>query len=398
MPGAAIPGADTPGAATGGGATATTFFFAHPVMAIAHVTTKTSRRVIGSLTILTSVLVLTVTIVVACRNEIACIRAFVDALARLDRTNLSLDVIIADGMSIDGTRHVVDEFARGHAWCAVIDNPEHIVSTGLNRAIRQARGEFIVRMDAHTIYEPGYVVRSVAVLESTGAANAGGPQRSRAKGYWPRAIHAGFHSPFATGGARFRDDSYCGPVDTVPYGCWRRDYLIAIGLFDETLVRNQDDELNLRIRLAGGAIWQDPSIVSWYSPRATLSGVFRQYFNYGFWRVAVLRKHPGQGALRHFVPAAALLAGICLLLFDRPVLLLLAAVYLALSLAAALQAAHREGWALLPALPVAFAVYQSAYAAGFLCGLVYWTLSGRDRKKHRQNSGRVPGARPHDSA
>lgn len=339
-------------------------------------------------------MVISVTIVVACRNEVANIRTFLNCLARLDRTNLALDALIADGMSTDGTRAVLDQFAREHAWCRVIENPGRIVSTGLNQAVRLASGEFIVRMDAHTVYEPDYVVRSLAVLQQTGAANAGGPQRSRANGYWPRAIQAAFHTPFATGGARFRDDSYCGPVDTVPYGCWRRDYLIAIGLFDETLVRNQDDELNLRIRLAGGLVWQHPSIVSWYSPRATLAGVFRQYFDYGFWRIAVLRKHAGDARLRHIIPAAAMLAGIGLLEFDRPLLLILTAIYLLLSLLAALHTARREGWVLLPALPVTFAVYQSAYASGFLFGLIYWTLLAGNRK----NSGRVPETRPLDSA
>jgi len=329
-------------------------------------------------------LVQSVTIVAACRNEIAHIRAFLDSLARLERSNLDLDAIVADGMSTDGTRQILDAFAREHAWCAVIDNPGKIVSTGLNQAVRLARGEFIVRMDAHTVYEPGYVVRSIAVLQSTGAANAGGPQRSRAEGYWQRAIQAGFHAPFATGGARFRDDDYAGSVDTVAYGCWRREYLIGIGLFDETLVRNQDDELNLRIRLAGGSIRQDPSIVSWYAPRTTLAGVFRQYFEYGFWRVAVLRKHPGQGALRHFVPAAALLTGIGLLLLERPALLVLGLIYLLLSLLASVKSAQREGWELLAALPITFAVYQVSYAAGFLSGLVYWTLFGRDRKNPRR--------------
>lgn len=317
---------------------------------------------------------------------------------RLDRSDLALEAIIADGASTDGTRQILDEFVRAHSWCAVIDNPERIVSTGLNRAVLQARGEFFVRMDAHTIYEPGYVVRSIAVLQATGAANAGGPQRSRATGYWPRAIHAGFHSPFATGGAHFRDDNYCGPVDTVPYGCWRRDFLISVGLFDETLVRNQDDELNLRIRLAGGVIWQDPSIVSWYTPRATLDGLFRQYFDYGFWRIPVLRKHPGRGSVRQFVPAAAAVASAILLVFAMPAFVVLAALYVLLSLIASVQSARREGWALLPALPIAFAVYQLSYAAGFLCGLVYWTLPERGRSRDRKNPPRVPDARPHDSA
>jgi succinoglycan biosynthesis protein ExoA len=358
----------------------------------------------GVITILTSLLALHVSVVVACRNESSSIRELLDSLVRLERTNLVLDAVIADGMSTDGTRRLLDEFTRIYPWCTVIDNPGQIVSTGLNRAILLATGEFIVRMDAHTVYEPNYVVRCISVLRTSGANNVGGPQRSRARGYWPRAIHAGFHSPFATGGARFRDDKYSGPVDTVPYGCWRRDFLIAIGLFDETLVRNQDDELNVRIRLAGGIIWQDPSIVSRYSPRSTLSGLFRQYFQYGFWRVAVLRKHSGKGSLRHFVPGAAALLGLGPVLLialgmeraaAAAVLIVLGFLYLVLSLNAALRSAGREGWDLLPALPITFTVYQSAYAAGFCVGLVYWGLrSGRNRKNPRG----ISGARPDNSA
>lgn len=321
-----------------------------------------------------------VTIVVACRNEIAHIRDFLGSLAQLDRTGLALDAVIADGMSSDGTRRILDEFAQKQAWCRIIDNPERIVSTGLNLAIRLSDAEFIVRMDAHTFYEPDYVIRSLAVLQSEKAANAGGPQRSRAYRYRQRAVHAGFHSPFASGGARFRDDRYRGPADTVPYGCWHRGYLISIGLFDETLIRNQDDELNLRIRLTGGLVWQDPSIVSWYSPRSTLTGLFRQYFQFGFWRVAVLRKHPGEGSARHFIPAATLLAGFFLLLLARPVLFAFTAVYLLLSLYASVRAAAREGWDLLPILPITFATYQFAYASGFLAGLVYWTAKRTGRR------------------
>ena len=359
------------------------------------------------ITILTSLLALYVTVVVACRNEISHIRGFLESLVRLDRSNLVLDVIIADGMSTDGTRHVLAEFGRTNPWCTVIDNPGQIVSTGLNRAILQARGEFIVRMDVHTVYEPDYVVRCITVMRATdanGVVNVGGPQRSRAEGFWPRAIHAGFHSPFASGGARFRDDHYRGAVDTVPYGCWRSDYLIEMGLFDETLPRNQDDELNLRIRLAGGLVWQDPSIVSWYSPRSTLSGLFRQYFQYGFWRVAVLRKHPGKGSVRHFVPGAAALTGLCLVLlvflgFERvaaeSVLFVFGLLYLILSLYATLRSASQLGWDLLPGLPITFAVYQSAYAAGFCAGLVYWVLR---RGRNRKNPRGISGARPDDSA
>jgi glycosyltransferase involved in cell wall biosynthesis len=332
-----------------------------------------------------------VTIVCACRNERAHIAQFLESLAHLDRTGLALDAIIADGCSTDGTRAILDDFSASHPWCRIIDNPGAIVSTGLNQAIRLARGEYIVRMDAHTLYEPAYVARCIAVLTQTGASNAGGPQRSRATGYWQRAIHAGFHSAFASGGARFRDDNYSGPADTAPYGCWPREFLVAIGLFDETLVRNQDDELNLRARLRGGTIWQDASIVSHYYPRSSLGGLWRQYLQFGFWRVAVLRKHPGEGSLRHFVPAAAVLIGLALLamilsgVVRRPALMslaLLAILYAVLSVYASIRAASREGWDLLPALPLTFAVYQAAYATGFCAGLVYWWLPRRGPVPH----------------
>ena len=324
-----------------------------------------------------------VTVVLACRNENPRIGRLIDSLDAVDRTGLDLEAIVADGMSEDGTRAILNAACATRPWLRVIDNPGRIVSTGLNEAIRQARGEFIVRMDGHSTYEPNYVRRSLEVLDATGAANAGGPQRSRAEGYWPRAIDAGFHTAFASGGARFRDDHYTGPADTVPYGCWRRTTLLELGGFDETLVRNQDDELNLRIRLAGGLIWQDASIVSWYTPRATLGGLFRQYLQFGFWRIAVLRKHPGTAAFRHFVPGAALLFGfVCATLaiplttrgFSLSVLNVLSILYIMLSLMASLNAARREGWELLPALPITFFIYQFAYATGFCAGLVYWGL------------------------
>jgi succinoglycan biosynthesis protein ExoA len=328
-----------------------------------------------------------VTVVVACRNENPRIVSLLDSLIRLDRSTLDIEVIVADGMSTDGTRRILDDFACDHAWLTVVDNPARIASTGLNRAIRQGRGEFIVRMDAHTVYAPDYVERCVAVLEEHAASNAGGPQRSRAEGFWQRTIHAGFHAPFASGGASFRNDNYCGPADTVPYGCWRKDFLIAIGLFDEGLVRNQDDELNLRTRLGGGIIWQDPSIVSWYSPRSTLSGLFQQYLQFGFWRVAVLRKHPKAATMRHFVPGTAALTGLLLIILSSisraaaGVLATLGAAYFLLSAWASVRSARREGWDLLPALPLTFAVYQSAYAVGFCAGLVYWAVGRAIRQK-----------------
>ena len=329
-----------------------------------------------------------VSIVVACRNEIAHIEALLNSILGQEMDGLAWEAIIADGKSADGTRAFLDQCSAQHPQVRVIDNPERIVSTGLNRAIEAARGDIILRMDAHTTYAPDYGRTCISVLRSTGADNVGGPARTRATGLRARAVAAAYHSRFSTGGARFHDVSYRGWADTVPYGCWRKTTLQGLGLFDETLVRNQDDELNLRLIRDGGRIWLDPAIRSWYSPRSRLSALFRQYFQYGFWKVAVIRKHR-LPAWRHLVPALFVLANLFLALSlafglasAQPDLVRASAwswfgllgLYAAVNLAASSLTAAREGWLLLPYLPAAFAAYHFSYGFGFLLGL-RWIIS-----------------------
>jgi hypothetical protein len=243
-------------------------------------------------------------------------------------------------------------------------------------------------MDAHTSYAPDYCRQCLAELERTGADNVGGPARTHAKGTRARAFAAAYHSPFSTG-ARFHDENYEGWIDTVPYGCWRKETLERLGLFDESLVRNQDDELNLRLIRAGGKIWQSPEIVSWYSPRATLTALFLQYFQYGFWKAAVVRKHRIPGSWRHLAPVVFVLTHILLLaacivtagadakdfaLVSRLWLALVTA-YAAANLAASVAAARKSGWATLPYLPAVFTVYHFSWGLGFLAGF-RWFLPG----------------------
>ncbi len=331
-----------------------------------------------------------ISIVSACRNERKHIRAFIDSLLAQDLAGFDWEIIIADGASEDGTKEALSEVSRENPRVAVIDNPSRIVSTGLNAAIRAARGDIILRMDAHTEYASDYIQRCVEALETSGAQNVGGPARTKAEGRRAGAIQAAYHSRFSTGGAKFHDENYTGYVDTVTYGCWRKETLLKLGLFDEKLVRNQDDELNLRLTRAGGKIWQSAEIVSWYRPRATLSALFRQYFQYGFWKVAVIRKHRIPGSWRHLIPGvfvagnmALLLAALCLAVAGRgdlaeKTLLGWAAVlaaYVLASIVASVAAAKKFGWKLLPYLPGTFAVFHVSYGLGFLLGSVYWTFA-----------------------
>jgi glycosyltransferase involved in cell wall biosynthesis len=327
-----------------------------------------------------------VSVIVACRNEIRDIHKFLESLSQQVLCGIGVEVLIADGMSDDGTRKVLEQHRIKNPSVRVIENPGKIVSTGLNAAIRQASGEIIVRMDAHTEYAPDYIFRCVEVLSETNAQNVGGAARTRADGYFGEAIAIAYGAKFACGGARFHDVQYEGYVDTLPYGCWRKSTLERLGMFDESLRRNQDDELNLRIVSTGGKVWQSPKIKSWYRPRNNLTALFHQYFQYGFWKVAVIRKHGRPASWRHLIPGACM--SICFLFLAGAVgagfygsthwefalldsLAVLFGIYSAFSIGAAFQAASRSGWRFLPFLPIVFATYHISYGLGFLLGLSY---------------------------
>jgi glycosyltransferase involved in cell wall biosynthesis len=331
-----------------------------------------------------------VSVIVACRNEIRHIRNFLDSLYRQNLSDAKIEVLIADGMSDDATRLVLEQYQRTFPALRVIDNPDRIVSSGLNAAVREARGEILIRMDAHSEYAADYICRCLEVLNETHADNVGGPALTVADGYLPRAIALAYGTGFACGGAKFHDAQYEGFADTVPYGCWRRSTLERIGLFDESLRRNQDDELNLRLVTSGGKIWQSPKIISWYRPRANLSALFRQYFQYGFWKVSVIRKHRKPASWRHLIPGASVLIGAGLLagaagarlsgsFWWQSVLITacaaLAGLYFAASACAAFLVARRDGWRFLPVLPIIFATYHLSYGLGFLIGLSYHPAS-----------------------
>lgn len=360
-----------------------------------------------------------ITIVIPCRNERGRILECAASVLVQAPPDGGFEVIFADGMSDDGTREILQaRCAINSGWrqgpttgimepetwsgeqrtwaygpdMRVIDNPSRIVSTGLNAAIGAARGDIIVRMDAHTDYAPDYLRQCVAVLDEVGADNVGGPWVARGQGCVSRAIAGVFQSAFGVGGARGHDPGYSGPVDTVYLGCWRREIFERFGYFDEELVRNQDDEHNLRIIRGGGKIWQSPKIKSWYHPRGSLSALFKQYMQYGYWKVRVIQKHKIPASWRHLVPGAFVLVLLVLFLLSgftclfstfaavlwsrSPVVLWphfplasLLLVYFLAILAASIHTAARTEWKLLPVMPLVFPCYHFGYGWGFLRGI-----------------------------
>jgi glycosyltransferase involved in cell wall biosynthesis len=326
-----------------------------------------------------------VSVVVPCRNESIYVQSFLENVLAQEAPpgDGGIEIIVADGRSEDGTREQIAAISARDPRVRLIDNPGRIVSTGLNAAVRAAHGEIIVRMDVHTEYAPDYVRQCAAVLEETGADNVGGPWVARGETYVARAIAAAFQSPFSVGNARGHDPHYEGPLDTVYLGCWRRELLLEQEEFDEQLVRNQDDEHNLRLTLAGGVVWQSPRIKSWYRPRSSLVGLFRQYSQYGYWKVRVIQKHGRPASPRHLVPALFIL-GIVLgwipALFWSPLAWTYVAgwaVYLALDLFFSARVAATAGWDLLPILPAVFPVFHAGYGVGFTLSIVDCVLSRR---------------------
>lgn len=322
-----------------------------------------------------------VSVIVPCRNEVRHIETCLRSILSQQRPAGGFEVIVADGMSDDGTRSVLETFAAEHRELRVIDNPGRIASTGLNAAISAARGRVLVRMDAHTEYAPDYVCQCLAVLEETQADAVGGPCVPRGTRFVERAIAAAFQSAFGCGGARGHDPNYTGPVDVVYLGCWRREVFERIGRFDEQFVRNQDDELSFRIVRSGGQIWQSARIKSWYTPRGSLRGLLLQNLQYGYWKVRVIQKHGAPASLRHLVPATFVssLAVLLLLSFWWPLArwagVGLAGAYAAGNLLASAHTAARYEWKLLSLLPIVFACYHFAYGLGFLHGV--WDVLAR---------------------
>ena len=340
-----------------------------------------------------------VSVIVPCRNEAVHIRQCIEPILQQHPVNGGFEVIVADGLSNDGTREVLEELARNHPEFKVVDNPLQITPCGMNAGIRASRGQWIAIMGAHNRYAPDYLARCLEEAERTGADNVGGAMRCEGKQLVQRAIAAAHHSTFAVGGARWHDPNFEGQADTVFGGFYRREIFDRIGLFDESLVRNQDDELNLRLTRAGGRIWHSPKIRSWYSPRSSLRALFRQYYQYGYWKVRVIQKHKLPASWRHLVPGAFVLGLAVLFLVSAfclpwPVksfayfigqlsafsLLLTLSAYALCVLTASLITAARTEWKLLPVLPLVFPCYHFGYGYGFLRGI--WDFIIRRKGAH----------------
>lgn len=329
-----------------------------------------------------------VTVIMPIRNEARYIERSLGSVLAQDYPAGQIEVLIVDGMSDDDTRRIVqrmvEEPRRAGAEAgrvAVLDNPARTAPAALNIGLRQARGDVIIRVDGHCEIPPEYVRLCIDALDRTGADCAGGALVTFGETRLARAIAAAQSSRFGVGGVAFRTGRDQGEyVDTVAFGAYRREVFERIGGFDEELVRNQDDEFNFRLTQSGGKIWLDPAISSVYYSRASLGKLWRQYFEYGFYKVRVIQKRGSVASWRHLVPGvfvASLLASLLLALLTRqPRWALSVAGPYAIANGAASLATPRNDLRTLPLMPLVFGTLHVAYGAGFLWGCVRWAGKG----------------------
>lgn len=321
-----------------------------------------------------------VSIIVPCYNEEHTVGLLLNALRQQEFPLEELEVIIADGLSTDGTRNVIGRYKTTYPELSVIliDNPEQTIPAALNRAIDRAQGDYILRLDAHSVPRPNYVSMCLDILERTDAANVGGAWEIRAsQNHWlSRSIAAAAAHPLGAGDARYRYSGAAGEVDTVPFGAFQKKWIERIGGFNESLLTNEDYEFNYRLRRAGGKIWFDPSIRSIYFARPDIASLGRQYLRYGYWKAAMLVNNPQSLRWRQALPALFVSGLLGLLILGtllpgaRLVLAFYWLLYMSITVGFALREAIRKREpGLLLGFPLALWTMHLAWGLAFIWGI-----------------------------
>jgi glycosyltransferase involved in cell wall biosynthesis len=326
-----------------------------------------------------------VTLILPVRNEEKTIKEALNSVIQQDYPLERMKILVVDGMSTDQTRPVIQTWLKKYPEINlnILDNPQQIVPTGLNIGIREASGDFIIRVDGHCRLPTHYVSTLVSHLQEGEVQNVGGQQHPVGDTYFEKAVALATSSPYFIGNSYFRYAEESRLVDTVFLGAYPREVFDQIGLFDETLVRHQDYDFNLRLRNAGGKILYLASIQVDYRPRSNLHSFFMQYFQYGVWKVRVMQKSERAFQLRHFPPTLLVLGmvlggGLSLLIpWLRALYLLGMGTYLSLAVGSSLLVSLREEeWKYLPVLPILFACIHIGWGSGFWWGVMKWNLHG----------------------
>jgi len=317
----------------------------------------------------------TVSFVMPVLNEEKYLAEAVSSIYRqkgLEKANI--EVILALGPSTDNTNQVA-EGLKAKFSVKTVHNPTGKTPAGLNLAIAEAKGDVVVRVDAHSVLSPDYTALAVQILNETGAANVGGIMKAEGLTPFQKAVAWAYRSRIGLGGGSFHVGGKAGPSDSVYLGVFRSSTLKALGAFNEKMIRGQDWELNLRIRQSGDVVWFDPRLEVTYFPRSSLSKLAKQFLDTGAWRAQLTREHLRSANLRYFAPPLLVLSvslGILLAIFGLGGYLGLipTLVYALLVLLRSITArglSLRSRLSLLAILPT----MHLSWGSGFLSGLLF---------------------------
>jgi succinoglycan biosynthesis protein ExoA len=278
------------------------------------------------------------------------------------------ELFIIDGGSTDGTIAIIEEWLLKYNNIYLLRNPNKTVPYALNIGLKQAKGNIIIRLDAHTIYSPDYIQKIIETFEKTDVDIVGGPMNPMGETNFQKAVAAATTSSFGVGNSKFHDIHYEGYVDSVYLGAWRKSIFKDVGNFDVQMKRNQDDEFHYRAKSFGKKIYLNPQIKSSYFPRATFLGLFKQYFQYGLYKPLVIKKNKSEVKLRHLVPLLFVIYLVALLFFAKYFIFLIPLfIYLFLDFFISIRA--RENLIVRIILLLIFPTLHISYGLGFILGI-----------------------------
>ena len=323
-----------------------------------------------------------VSVVMPVYNEERYIGKCIESLLEQDYPKEQMEWIFVDGMSQDRTVEILKEYqAQYPELIVILPNKNKTVPYAMNIGIEQARGNYIVRLDAHAEYDPDYISKCIQCLNDTGADNVGGIAITKGRGFTGKCIAKMLSNKFGVGNSQFRTYGESGYVDTVPFGAFRREVFEQYGGYDVRLTRNQDNEMNYRIRKNSGKIYLSKDIHLTYYCRDTVSGLCDMALKNGQWNVITMKLCPGSMGIRHFVPLAFVLSiiGLLLLTLLSPVFLYILiaelAAYCILDAVFSIRSAEtlREFFLLFALFPV----FHVAYGIGSIKGIIMLLKRGK---------------------